>query len=112
MRKMRIFLTSPLLLNCILAVFTVAATTLVLYIIGRDTLGEAVIALLYLVPVAWSANRWGLWPGMVAAFAAALAFDFLFIPPFYTFTIGSLEGWLVPVVLFGCGHRRCRSHSR
>ncbi len=30
-----------------------------------------------------------------AALAAALAFDFLFIPPFYTFAIGSLEGWLV-----------------
>jgi K+-sensing histidine kinase KdpD len=98
MRKMRISLTSPLLLNSLLAVLTVAVTTLVLYIIGRDTLGEAVIALVYLVPVAWSASRWGQWPGMVAAFAAALAFDFLFIPPFYTFTVGSLEGWLVLVI--------------
>ena len=36
----------------------------------------------------------GVKPGS-AALSAALAFDFLFIPPFYTFTIGSLEGWLV-----------------
>jgi K+-sensing histidine kinase KdpD len=77
------------------AVLSVAVTTAILYLIGRDTLGEAVIALLYLVPVAWSANRWGQWPGILAALIAALAFDFLFIPPFYTFVIGSLEGWLV-----------------
>jgi two-component system sensor histidine kinase KdpD len=31
----------------------------------------------------------------VAAVAAALAFNFFFIPPFYTFYIGSLEGWLL-----------------
>ena len=58
-------------------------------------LGEAVIALVYLVPIIWSGYRWGQGPGMSAALAAALAFDFLFIPPFYTFVIGSLEGWLV-----------------
>jgi K+-sensing histidine kinase KdpD len=49
----------------------------------------------YLVPIIWSGYRWGQAPGMAAALAAALAFDFLFIPPFYTFAIGSLEGWLV-----------------
>jgi K+-sensing histidine kinase KdpD len=27
-------------------------------------------------------------------------FDFLFIPPFYPFVIGSLEGWLVLVIFF------------
>jgi two-component system sensor histidine kinase KdpD len=32
---------------------------------------------------------------MCAALAAALTFDFFFIPPFHTFTVGSLEGWLV-----------------
>jgi K+-sensing histidine kinase KdpD len=80
---------------CLLAVFTVAITTVIMVIIGRDTLGEAVIALLYLLPVAWSANRWGQLPGICAAVTAALAFDFLFIPPFYTFAVASLEGWLV-----------------
>ena len=57
----------------LLAVLTVAVTTIPLFIIGRNTLGEAVIALLYLVPVAWSANRWGQLPGLSAALAAALA---------------------------------------
>jgi two-component system sensor histidine kinase KdpD len=32
---------------------------------------------------------------MAAALSAALLFDYFFIPPFHTFTVGSLEGWLV-----------------
>jgi nitrate/nitrite-specific signal transduction histidine kinase len=38
---------------------------------------------------------------MSAALTAALCFDFLFIPPFFTFVIGSLEGWLVLFIFFG-----------
>jgi len=61
-------------------------------------LGEAVIALLYLVPVGWSAARWGQGAGVCAAVTAALMFDFFFIPPFYTFAVGRLEGWLVLII--------------
>jgi two-component system sensor histidine kinase KdpD len=88
-------ITFELLFNCLLAVLTVGATTIPLALIGRDTLGEAVIALLYLMPIGWSAARWGQLPGMSAAVAASLAFDYFFIPPFHTFIVGSLEGWLV-----------------
>jgi two-component system sensor histidine kinase KdpD len=77
------------------AVLLVMATTFFLLLMGRNELGEAVIALAYLVPIIWSGYRWGQAPGISAALAAALAFDFLFIPPFYTFAIGRLEGWLV-----------------
>jgi K+-sensing histidine kinase KdpD len=89
------------LTTSLLAVLTVAVTTIPLFIIGRNTLGEAVIALLYLVPVAWSANRWGQLPGISAALTAALAFDFLFIPPFFTFAVERLEGWLVLIIFLG-----------
>ncbi len=58
-------------------------------------LGQGVIALLYLVPCGWCTLRWGQIAGVSAALTAALSFDFLFIPPYYTFTIGSLEGWLL-----------------
>ncbi len=61
-------------------------------------MGEAVIALLYLVPVGWSAARWGHGAGVCAAVSAALAFDYFFIPPFFTFAVGRLEGWLVLVI--------------
>jgi K+-sensing histidine kinase KdpD len=86
------------LTTSLLAVLSVVITTIPLFIIGRNTLGEAVIALLYLVPVAYSANRWGQLAGISAALTAALAFDFLFIPPFFTFAVDRLEGWLVLVI--------------
>jgi two-component system sensor histidine kinase KdpD len=81
--------------NSLLALVTVAIATAVMYLIGREILGEGVIALLYLAPISWVTARWGQGPGIVAAVASALAFNFFFIPPYYTFYIGSLEGWLL-----------------
>ena len=79
----------------LLAVAVVFALTVVMLLIGSKLLGEGVIALLYLVPIAWCTVRWGQIAGVSAALTAALCFDFLFIPPYGTFTIGSLEGWLL-----------------
>ncbi len=73
MNPTRFAFRSNYLVTSLLAVLTVAITTIPLFLIGRDTLGEAVIALLYLVPVTWSANRWGQLPGLSAALTAALA---------------------------------------
>lgn len=80
------------------AVLTVLVTTAFLFLIGREVLGEAVIALLLLVPVGYSTSQWGQGPGMSAAMVAALLFDFMFIPPFFTFVVGSLESWLVLII--------------
>jgi two-component system sensor histidine kinase KdpD len=95
MTKTKLSFPSEMLVSCLSALLTVALTSIPLLLIGRATLGEAVIALVYLVPISWSAARWGQLPGTCAAFAAALTFDFFFIPPFLTFNVGSLEGWLV-----------------
>jgi len=89
---------STVFVNCVFAFLSVSALTIVLMLIGRDILGEAVIALLYLVPVGWSAARWGQGAGICAAVSATLAFNYFFIPPFYTFAVGRLEGWLVLVI--------------
>jgi K+-sensing histidine kinase KdpD len=101
MNQTRFSLTLHYIRNSLLAVLTVVVTTIPLFLIGRDILGEAVIALVYLVPVTWSANRWGLLPGISAAMTAAMAFDFLFIPPLYTFAVARLEGWLVLAIFLG-----------
>jgi two-component system sensor histidine kinase KdpD len=98
MNRIRLSFTPEVFSQSAKAVLIVAATTVVLLLIGRDTLGEAVIALLYLAPVEWIASRWGQGPGLIAAVMAALLFDFFFIPPFYTFAVGRLEGWLVLVI--------------
>jgi two-component system sensor histidine kinase KdpD len=95
MKKDYLSSISTIIENCLFAFLSVAGLTIILKLIGRDVLGEAVIALLYLVPVGWSASRWGNGAGICAAVSAALAFDFFFIPPFYTFAVGRLEGWLV-----------------
>ena len=82
------------------AMVITTATTLVLLLVRRDIVGEGVIALIFLLPVVWAAYHWGLGAGMSAALTAALTFDFLFIPPYYTFTIGNLEGWLIFIIFF------------
>ena len=96
----KIKLTPDLFTNGLRGLLTVAAITIPMWLIGRDVLGEAVIGLLYLAPIAWSVSKWGQVSGVSAALTAALLFDFLFIPPFYTFVVGSLEGWLVLVIFF------------
>ena len=96
----KIKLTPNMLTNGLRGMLTVLAITIPMWLIGRDVLGEAVIALLYLAPIAWSASKWGQAAGVTAALAGALCFDFLFIPPFYTFVVGSLESWLVLVIFF------------
>jgi K+-sensing histidine kinase KdpD len=93
--KRHLNFTAKLFRNSVSAVLIVFATTFFLLLVGRNEIGEGVIALVYLVPVIWSGYRWGQGPGMCAALAAALSFDFFFIPPFYTLTVGSLESWLV-----------------
>jgi K+-sensing histidine kinase KdpD len=82
------------------AVITVSVTTSILLLFQRELIGEGVIAMVFLLSVAWSAYRWGLAGGMSAALSAALMFDFLFIPPFYTFTIARPEGILSLVIFF------------
>ena len=101
MKQTRYFVTFRYLRNSLLAVLAVLAATVPLYLIGRATLGEAVIALVYLVPVTWSAYRWGQLPGIIAALAAALAFDFFFTMPYFTFVVDRLEDWLILVFFLG-----------
>ena len=98
MNKMKF--TPNNLVNSLRGMLIVLALTIPMWFIGRNVLGEAVISLLYLAPIAWSASKWGQVAGVSAALTAALCFDFLFIPPFYTFAVGSLEGWLVLIIFF------------
>lgn len=81
--------------HSLMAVAVVFALTGMMLLIGPKMLGEGVIALAYLAPIGWCTVRWGQIAGISAALTAALSFDFLFIPPYGTFNIGSLEGWLL-----------------
>ncbi len=49
------------------------------------------IALLYLLPVLFSAARWGRGPSILASVLGVLAFDFFFVPPVLSFTVFDLR---------------------
>jgi two-component system, OmpR family, sensor histidine kinase KdpD len=78
----------------------VAAATL-LGVALRNGLGIANVSLLYMLPVMTAASLFGLRPGLLAGIASALAFNFFFLPPLYTFTIADPENWLAVAVLLG-----------
>jgi K+-sensing histidine kinase KdpD len=91
---------SKLAQESFLAVLVISVTAFILMLSQRELIGEGVIAMLFLLAVAWCAFRWGLGAGTSAALSAALMFDFLFIPPFFTFTIARPEGILSLVIFF------------
>lgn len=90
-----IHVSSARVTHALMSVGIVFALTVVMLLIGSKTLGEGVITILYLIPIGWCTVRWGQLAGVSAALTAALSFDYLFIPPYGTFNIGSTEGWLL-----------------
>ena len=70
MRKLHLNLSLKMIEGCAIAVGLVLGLTALFLVIGRNVLGEGVIALLYLVPIGWSTTRWGQLAGMCAAVTA------------------------------------------
>ena len=52
------------------------------------------ISLIFLTAVLASAIAWGLWPSLFTVIAGVLAYNFFFIPPLYTFSVGDPENVL------------------
>ncbi|WP_010545049.1 sensor histidine kinase [Sphingomonas elodea] len=73
---------------------TVALGTLTLPLIGAGGTD-----LLFLLPVVLIAFRYGFGPGVSTAAMAGLAYNFFFLPPLYTFTIGDPQSVLTFFVL-------------
>jgi two-component system, OmpR family, sensor histidine kinase KdpD len=83
-----------------LALFTIAGTTALLIPV-RAHLNVLNVALIYLIVVTLLSLRVDTGPGIVASLAAFLAFNFCFIPPYYTFTVADSSHLLVLVVFLG-----------
>ncbi|MBS0475434.1 MAG: sensor histidine kinase KdpD [Proteobacteria bacterium] len=66
-------------------------------------IGPYTISLIYLLPVVATSTFLGLRPSLLASFAAALAYNFLFLPPLYTFTIADPQNVVTFLVLIGMG---------
>jgi two-component system sensor histidine kinase KdpD len=65
----------------------------------RQTMAVSNVALVLLVAVLASAVAYGLWPSLFAGLILALAYNFFFLPPLYTFTIADPEN-IVTLLVF------------
>lgn len=80
----------------------VAATTALGTLIV-PLIGVASIDLLYIIPVVAIGTWLGLRPALVTAVAAAIAYNFFFLPPLYTLTIEDPQNLVTFLVLIGVG---------
>ncbi|EGO64097.1 sensor histidine kinase [Acetonema longum] len=67
-----------------------AAVTMLSWL-GREHFDPVNTALLYVLPILFSAVRWGRRPSYITALASVLAFNFLFTPPLLTFTVSDVR---------------------
>lgn len=89
--------SSWMVLRYLLAVVSIAVTTGILFFL-RGTGNTPLIALLFLLPVGLSTAYWGLGSGILSALCAFLAFNYFFIPPYYTLTVHQTNDVFVLVV--------------
>ncbi|RNC29168.1 MAG: Sensor protein KdpD [Candidatus Dichloromethanomonas elyunquensis] len=54
-------------------------------------LGTINISMLYLLPVLVSAARWGRKPAIISAVMGIITFDYFFVPPIFSFTVGDIH---------------------
>ena len=88
----------PAVRGILLGLGLVAVTTAIAVAI-HPLVGPNSIDLLYLLPTVATATLFGLRPSLVASVAAALAYNFFFLPPLYTFTISDPQNVVTLVVL-------------
>jgi two-component system sensor histidine kinase KdpD len=78
--------------------FAMSAAALGVGLLLRQTLAVSNVALVLLVAVLASAVTFGLWPSLFACLICALAYNFFFLPPLYTFTIAEPENIITLLV--------------
>nr|WP_240954463.1 sensor histidine kinase KdpD [Solimonas marina] len=99
------------------AVFYAALATLPALAIDRG-LGAPNVSMLFLPAVIVAAMRGGLVPGLLCALVSAALYNFLFLPPLYTFTIGdpanviALFAFLLTAALTSRLSARARDQAR
>ncbi len=86
--------------NYLFALLSVAVAT-VIFFPFRPHLTPLSLALLYLIVVTTVSLLTGTGPSIAASLLAFLCFDFVFIPPYYTFSVAKPEDILVLLVFLG-----------
>ncbi|HZU87422.1 MAG TPA: DUF4118 domain-containing protein [Anaerolineaceae bacterium] len=89
---------APLLVRHLAAMLCIVLTTALLKLL-EPFLDIQLIALIFLLPVMISTVLWGLTPGVLAGFLAFLAFNYYFIPPYYTLQVHKNQD-LITLIIF------------
>lgn len=79
------------------ALLLIAVTTATLFML-RGLLDTTLIALLYLVPLGIITAMRGLAPGIISAIVTFFAFNYFFIPPYYTLAVHRLTDVVILVI--------------
>jgi two-component system, OmpR family, sensor histidine kinase KdpD len=79
--------------------FVISLAGLGVSLLLRQTMAVSNVALVLLMAVLASAVTFGLWPSLFACLICALAYNFFFLPPLYTFTIADPEN-VVTLLVF------------
>ncbi|MCC7171026.1 MAG: sensor histidine kinase KdpD [Planctomycetes bacterium] len=74
-----------------LAATLVVAVTTAVNQIARTILDRSDLAMLYVVAIVLVALRFGRAPAVFASVLSVLAFDFFFVPPYFTFAVGDVK---------------------
>ena len=61
------------------------------------------LTMIYLLGVTWVAVRYGRRISMITSFLSVLFFDFLFVPPYFTFAVADVEYVFTFIVMLGVG---------
>jgi two-component system sensor histidine kinase KdpD len=79
---------------------------------------ETTVAMTFLIPILFVAANWGLRQSIYLSFLSAAAFNFFFLPPVLTFTIGDGRNWVALLAFLATGivasqlAERARSEAR
>jgi two-component system sensor histidine kinase KdpD len=93
--RKRLILNRPW--NYLISLAAVAAVTLFAFSV-RHLLSEVNLLILFLLPIAGSALYLGRGPSVFATLISVVAFDYFFVPPYFTFAVSDVQYFLSFVV--------------
>jgi two-component system sensor histidine kinase KdpD len=93
--RKRLILSRPW--NYLISLAAVAAVTLIAFSL-RHLLNDVNLLILFLLPIAGSALYLGRGPSVFATIISVLAFDYFFVPPYFTFVVSDVQYFLSFVV--------------
>ncbi len=83
--------------------FALIAMVTVIGLLVKSIISPANLMMLYVLAVVAAAYRWGMRPAIFTAVIGILAFDFVFIPPFFTFRVSDIEYFITLTGMIGVG---------